>query len=221
MKRLLVFALLLGLALPAFSETRFVSDRLEIPMRTGKSMQHRISRMLPSGTPVEVLEVDKASGWSLVRAPSGAEGWVLSRYLMKVPAARDRLVQAEKKLAQLEMQDKTRGSRLAELEEAKAAVEAELAKLKAENSRLAQQLAEVRRTASSTLAIDSENRELKNKLIAMEREQQTLVQENESLRDRTARDWFMVGAGVIIVGIILGLILPRIRFRKRSSWDTL
>jgi len=57
--------------------------------------------------------------------------------------------------------------------------------------------------------------------MAMERELQTLTQENESLRDRSHRDWFMVGSGVTIAGIILGLILPRIRFRRRSSWDTL
>jgi SH3 domain protein len=31
----------------------------------------------------------------------------------------------------------------------------------------------------------------------------------------------MVGAGVIILGMIIGLIIPRIRWRKKSSWDTL
>jgi SH3 domain protein len=46
-------------------------------------------------------------------------------------------------------------------------------------------------------------------------------QENENLRDRTARDWFIVGAGVVLVGIIIGLIIPKIRFRKKkSNWYT-
>ena len=49
---------------------------------------------------------------------------------------------------------------------------------------------------------------------------QTVQQENESLKDRTARDWFMVGAAVVLLGIIIGLIIPKIRFRKKSSWDT-
>jgi len=216
-----LIALFPGLVVPAQAETRYVSDRLEIPMRSGKTMQHRILRMLPSGTAVEVLEVDKESGWSRVRAPSGAEGWVLSRYLMNIPAARDRLARAEKRLAQIEMKDRERQEAFAALEKEKAALEQALTQLKAENKKLSQQLSEIRRTAASTLAIDTENRELKSKLMAMERELQTLTQENESLRDRSHRDWFMVGSGVTIAGIILGLILPRIRFRRRSSWDTL
>ena len=51
----LVIALSLGLATTAFAETRYVSDRLEIQMRTGKGTQFRILRMLPSGTALEVL----------------------------------------------------------------------------------------------------------------------------------------------------------------------
>ncbi len=57
-------------------------------------------------------------------------------------------------------------------------------------------------------------------MVSLERQLQTLQQENEGLRDRTARDWFMVGAGVVLLGIIVGLIIPRIRWRKKSSWDT-
>jgi SH3 domain protein len=83
-----------------------------------------------------------------------------------------------------------------------------------------QELAEIKRTASSALAIDSENKDLKSRLVALERNLQTLQQENENLKDRTARDWFMVGAGVVLLGIIAGLIIPRIRWRKKSSWDT-
>jgi SH3 domain protein len=49
---------------------------------------------------------------------------------------------------------------------------------------------------------------------------QTLQQENAGLKDRTARDWFMVGAGVVLLGILAGLFIPRIRWRRKSSWDT-
>ena len=218
----LALTLLIGLlATPALAQTRYVSDQLEIPLRSGTSTQHRIIRMLSSGTPLEVLEVDADAGYTRVRAPSGAEGWVLSRLLQDIPSARDRLARAEKQLAELQAAERERLENLDNLKSEKGSLEDKLSALLQENNRLKQELMEIRRTASSSLAIAEENKELKNRMLQMEREQQRLVQENEALSDRTKRDWFMVGAGVIIVGIILGLILPRIRVKKRSSWDTL
>ena len=75
----LVLALALGLVTTGIAETRYVSDRLDIQMRTGKGTKFRILRMLPSGTAVEVLETDTANGYTRVRTPGGVEGWVLSR----------------------------------------------------------------------------------------------------------------------------------------------
>ena len=221
MIRTLLSVLLLGITLTAQAETRFVSDELEIDMRSGTSNQHRILRMLPSGTALEILEDDKASGYSHVRTPSGAEGWILSRYLKATAPASQRLAETEKKLAELELQSRQRMAKLSESDKEFINVTEELTRVKDENLKLAKQLADIQRTASSALAIDTENQELKNTLMQMERGQETLRQENAALHDRTARDWFMIGASVMIVGIILGLILPRIRVRKRSSWDSL
>ena len=78
----------LMLAGNAVAETRYVSDTLEITMRSGKGTNFGITRMLRSGTPVEVLEVDKKSGYTQVRTKSGKEGWVLSRFLINGRAAR-------------------------------------------------------------------------------------------------------------------------------------
>jgi len=218
----LVLFLVLGvLAGNSFADTRYVSDRLEIQMRTGKGTQFKILRMLPSGTPLQVLEVDHENGYSRVRTPSGMEGWVLNRYLMRGQAARDRLASAEKQLAQLELENRKLKTSLAELQKVKGDTDQERNALHKKNSQISQELEEIRRTASSALALDAENKDLRSKIIAYERQLQTLKQENEGLKDRTARDWFMVGTGVVLLGILIGLIIPRIRWRKKSSWDTL
>lgn len=221
MTRKLLLAVLLILAATAQAETRYASDELEIALRSGTSTQHRILRMIPSGTALQVLQHDEASGYTRVRAPSGTEGWVLTRLLMTTPSARDRLAVAEKKLAELELQSRQRQTRLSETGKEMQTIEQALEQTRAENQKLSKQLADIQRTASSALAIDAENKDLKNSLMQMQRDQETLRQENVALRDRTARDWFMIGAGVMVAGIILGLILPRIRLRKRSSWDSL
>ena len=215
-----ILFLLVILTGTALAETRYVSDRLEITMRSGKSTSHGILRMLRSGTPVEVLETDKASGYSRIKTRSGKEGWVLTRFLMSGPAARDRLAEAEKRLAELELENRKMHTTMAGLREEMSSVEKERQNLDSEHRDVSQELAEIKRTASSALAIDSENKELKSRMVAIERSLQTVKQENENLKDRTARDWFMVGAGVVLLGIIVGLIIPRIRWRKKSSWDT-
>jgi SH3 domain protein len=204
----------------ALAETRYVSDSLEITMRSGKGNSYSITRMLDSGTPVEVLEVDKDEGYTRVRTKSGKEGWVLSRYLMKTPAARDRLASAEKNLAEIELEKRKLETAMAALTEEKNTLAAELETLTGQNRKAGQELAEIKRTASSALAIDAENKDLKSRVVTLERDLQTLQQENEGLRDRSDRDWFMVGAGVVLLGILIGLIIPRIRWRKKSSWDT-
>ena len=204
----------------ALAETRYVSDNLEITMRSGKGTSYGITRMLRSGTPVDVLDEDEETGYTHVRIKGGKEGWVLSRFLMKGQAARDRLADAEKKLAELELENRKMETGMAALTEEKAALEKELAALDGQTRNVSQELSEIKRTASSALAIDSENKGLKGRVVSLERQLQTLQQENVGLRDRTARDWFMVGAGVVLLGIIVGLIIPRIRWRKKSSWDT-
>ena len=204
----------------AVAETRYVSDTLEITMRSGKGTNFGITRMLRSGTPVEVLEVDKKSGYTQVRTKSGKEGWVLSRFLMNGQAARDRLATAEKNLAELELENRKLTTTMATLTEEKSGLEKNLQELEGQSRGVSQELSEIKRTASSALAIDSENKELKGRMVSLERQLQTVQQENETLKDRTARDWFMVGAAVVLLGIIVGLIIPKIRFRKKSSWDT-
>jgi len=213
-------SLLLVLTGNALAETRYVSDALEITMRSGKGTGYGITRMLRSGTPVEVLEDDKETGYTHVRTSNGKEGYVLTRFLMKGQAARDRLAEAEKKLAELELENRKMETAMSALSDEKGALEQELDKLDGQSRSVSQELAEIKRTASSALAIDSENKDLKGRVVALERQLQTLQQENEVLKDRTARDWFMVGAAVVLLGIIVGLIIPRVRWRKKSSWDT-
>ncbi len=205
----------------ATAETRYASDQLEVPMRSGKGTKFRILRMLPSGTALQVLGKDASSGYTKVRATGGVEGWVLTRYIMNTPSARDRLAAAEKKLAHLELENRKLTSSFGELETQKGSTDEQVASLTQSNHRLSQELDELHRTASSALAIDAENKSLKTHIATYERKLQALQQENEGLKDRTARDWFMVGAGVVILGMIIGLIIPRIRWKKKSSWDTL
>lgn len=189
---------------------RYVSDQMEITLRSGKSSKNEILRLLPSGTALTVLENDKQAGYSRVRTSSGKEGWVLNRYLMNTPSARVRLATAEKKLAQIQDGLKEKNS-----------IERERNQLNSQNVRLNKQLAEIRRVSSNAIKISEENETLRTSSIEMEHKLQMLEQENDSLQDRSYRNWFMTGAAVVIVSMLFGIILTRIRWRKKSSWGDL
>lgn len=70
---------------------RYISDETAITLRQDKGMNAPVAALLKSGTRVELLEDDKASGYARVRVAPGREGWVLARYLSNEPAARERL----------------------------------------------------------------------------------------------------------------------------------
>ena len=214
----LIFIAMVGVAA---AETRYVSDELEITLRTGQSTQHQILRMVTSGTPLEVLETNEESGYTRVRTPQDVEGWVLTRYLMDHPSAQDQLADAKKKLARLEDENKNLKERLNAVSGDKTSLDKEKRGLLAENNKLQTDLDHIRKTAASALAIESEKNRLANETNKLETELQAVQLENQSLKDRSNREWFVRGAGVVIAGILLGLILPKIRFRRRSSWNSL
>jgi SH3 domain protein len=204
----------------AWGETvRYVSDNLEVTLRSGKTLKHNILKVLPSGVQVTVIQGD-ADGYSKVRTKEGVEGWVLTRFLSSVPGARDRLAEAEQRLAALKIENNQLRAQITTLSQRAQELEQQRQESVETTRRAHQELHTIRQTAASSLEIDHENKMLRSHLVNLERELQTLQQENSKLKDRTARDWFLLGAGVVLLGMIVGLILPKLHWRKQSTWDS-
>jgi SH3 domain protein len=213
----LLFTAMVGAA----AETRYVSDELQITLRSGQSTQHQILRMITSGTPLEVMETNDETGYTHVRTIQGVDGWILTRYLMDHPSAQDQLANAQKKMARLQEDNKNLQAKLNAVSGDKTSLDKEKVELLAKNDQLGKELDHIRTTAASALAIESEKNRLADEAQKLKTELQAVQQENLSLKDHSNREWFVRGAGVVIVGILLGLILPRIRFRSRSRWKSL
>lgn len=217
--RILLLSLLLAAAAVNAEPVRYITDQLEITLRSGQSTRHQILRMVTSGTPVEVMEQNEESGYARVKMPDGTEGWVLSRYLDAQPSGRARLAKARDEMAELRNRLERLQTENSELREQNNDLNSRLTELTGAKDRLEQEVTRIRRASSSALAIDEENRKLKTRLQRLERDYQVLQQDNEVLKDHTARDWFIVGAGVVLVGIAIGLLIPKIRWRKQSDWN--
>ena len=219
--RFLVLCLLALAATAADAQTRYVSDRLEITLRSGTSTQHSIIRMLPSGTPLEVLEPDDASGYTRVRTEAGTEGWVLSRYLMDEPAARAQLAAATARVQTLTSRVAELEGRLREVTGERGALEAERSGLGAELDEVRAELERIQRVSASALELDKVNRELRTRLASAEQVGDGLRMEVAELKRSSQRDWFLAGAGVLVAGLLAGLIIPRLRLGRRSRWGDL
>jgi SH3 domain protein len=206
-------------AMEASAQSVWVSDQFEVMLRTGPSTSNAIERMLPSGTSLEVLEVDGDAGYSRVRTSAGTEGWVLTRYLMNEPSAREQLATLTQRLTSANSQGSSLTSQLDAVQGEYDAASRQIATLEREKGRLEQELAEIKRTAANVLAIDEQNKSLREQLANAEIQAATLEQQNRELTGQTTRYWFMTGALVLIVGMILGIWLPRIRWQRRSRYD--
>jgi SH3 domain protein len=202
-----------------FAAPAWVTDQFEITLRSGPSTSNAIQLMIDSGLRLEVLERDAESGYSRVRTPGGTEGWVLNRYLMNEPSAREQL---EKLTSQLTNAN-SRGSSLnAQMNAVKGeydSAKTQIAKLEREKAAVEKELAEIKRTAANVLAINNQNKSLMDQLAAAQIRGDTLEQENRQLSGQTTRYWFMAGALVLLIGIILGIWLPRVRWQRRSRYD--
>jgi SH3 domain protein len=203
----------------AIAAPAWVTDQFEITLRTGPSTSNAIQLMLNSGTQVEVLERDSESGYARVRTAGGTEGWVLIRYLMPEASAREQLGRLTSQLTSAASEGSSLTSQLAAVRSQQAAAEQKISTLESQNSALEKELADIKSTAANVLTINEQNKDLRQKLMDSDIQIDTLEEANRELSGQTKRYWFMSGALVLVVGIILGLWLPRIRWQRRSRYD--
>ena len=175
--------------------------------------------MLDSGTRLEVLERDADSGYARVQTPGGTEGWVLTRYLMNEPSAREQLATLTDQLTSANSRGGSLNSQLQAIRGEYESANRQIATLEREKAAVEKELAEIKRTAANVLSINDQNKSLMEQLTAAQIRSDTLEQENRELASQTTRYWFMSGGLVLLVGIILGIWLPRIRWQRRSRYD--
>ncbi len=207
---------------PLWAEDRYITDQFEITMRSGESTSHKILRMLPSGYKVKLLKTNPGSGYSQIRLPDGRQGYVLTRQLMDIPSARVRLVNAEKRLQELQQEPGKLSAQLAKLQAEHQQLQNSHQGLKNAKEKLDKELESIRRTASNAIQISNERNELRKMVAQLTHQVEELKQENRELSNNSNQQWFIIGGGVVILGIIIGLILPHLRFqRRKNSWGSL
>lgn len=217
----ILFTCLLMISTQLFAKNiQYVSDELTIPMRTGPTTSHKILKFLTSGTMVDVLDVsdDKKHTRIVLIEDESKSGWVETRLLMSQPSAREQLIAANKSSQALKEKQATLKTELAELQKKNAELQDVQSQLENKYLDLQNTLAKLRTNAAEPIRIADENEQLKQQLHNEQNKNIDLVKNNAFLADQNIKQWFMIGAGVSIGSLILGLLITRIRWKRRDSW---
>ncbi len=196
---------------PARAETLYVDDITELNVRQGKGINYNIIGTLTAGEAVEMITF--SSGWTKIRLPDGREGWVASRYLSKNKPAGVLVTDLEKQLESVKQQLR--------------AASAENTRLAAENQSQTLRLEETsNRLNAAQSAYDELKQGSENYLLLKKKYDETAAAEKQkteqiaSLKNRladayatTGIKWFLAGAAVLLLGILIGARSKR----KRSS----
>src|SRR5690606_36672971 len=190
-----------------------------ITLRTGPSLQNRIVRNLTAGARVDALKTDEDSGYTRMRvAADGTEGWELTRYLQAQPVTLERLAAAERNLAAAQTRARELEVQVASLTEELNQARTELESTTTAKNVVSRELQEIRSVSANVLAVRDQNEQLRERVAEAEQRIYRLAMENRELTSDGRQSWFLVGAGVLFGGIVLGLIAPNFKRKKRSSW---
>jgi SH3 domain protein len=202
----------------SMAESLYITDQFEVTLRSGTSTSNSILSMLKSGQKVELLEQDVATKYSLVQTEDGKKGYVLTRYLDNQPSGRERVVSLQQKNEQLSQTINQLKKQLGEYQNNKKSDDTTINQLNTDLAETRKNLKNLREATSDTVRVLEQNENLQTRINELQSEKNSLAEENAQYKDRTAMDWFIRGAGVSLVAFLIGIIVTRIRWKKRDSW---
>ncbi|MCO1335047.1 TIGR04211 family SH3 domain-containing protein [Microbulbifer sp. OS29] len=222
MKRLLsgLFAVALLNSAPATlaAETRYITDQLHVPMRSGKGGEFRIlHRGLASGTELTLLEDATSEGWAKVRTPGGSEGWIRSQYLVQEPVAKLKLATAEANLARFEKMEGNLGGEVRRLETENSQLSGDLTSAQQQSQVLATELKSLKSLSSEAISLNERHQKLLHQHELLKQEKSMAEAEIQRLSGSETHKWYLYGAISVALGAILAMIAPHLRPRKRNS----
>jgi len=216
----LLLSLLLIIASVSVAQARtvWVDDKLYLPVRSGPGSQFRIiENAVPSGTPLEVLEV--GDGYTKVKTPKGTEGWVSSQYLSNQPIAADRLRRATQQLEEARSELTRVREQLSSVTEERDNLQNAESSLSNRAGELQEELTRIKDIAADSINLERRNRELREENQKLRNDLEVLTAENERLEASKDSDFMLLGAGLVLGGVLLALLIPMLKpTRKTDNW---
>lgn len=207
---LLLMMFLLGMfAGASLAESKYVTDKLQVTIRSGPSLENKVIHVARSGDLLEVLAAGE-EGWTKVRTQRGIEGWMMGRYLQNdMPAM--------VKLKDVGPQAKALIEKVQRLDNENRELKSALAQTKTKAEGTAQKYAKLLKQSASVIKLRKEHTRLKDEFQKQAERLDQLAAESEARRLGSSLKWFLAGAGVLVVGWFMGMAMGRRKRRWSSS----
>jgi SH3 domain protein len=191
----------------------YITDQVDIPLRSDKTFGDNIIRSLSSGAELSILQVTE-DGWTQVEFED-LIGWIISRYLSNNPPAK---VQLEK----LKKINNSNNLSITRLVNRKAELELEIKTLKLKNIDLSIQnnksnaeKKHIEKIYKNALKLEHSNEKLITTNLQLKSEIQLLENSKTATEESSSRNWFITGGLVLFFGILIGFIFPNFVNRRR------
>ena len=203
-------------------DTRYVSDRVLVPVRSGAGSDFRIvNRGLPSGTALMVFGESEDGKWAEIETRAGIRGWMPSQFLQAEPPASLLMNELKLEVETLRIERDRVVSQLNQRSSAADEADDTILTLRSELEARANELTEVKRVSAAALDLDALNQQLVAEVESERSDADLLRLENVRLRERIANNQILDGALAVLLGVILALVTPRLwpNKRRQDGWS--
>ena len=203
-------------------DTRYVSDRVLVPVRSGAGSDFRIVNSgLPSGTALMVLGESEDGKWAEIETRAGTRGWIPSQFLQAEPPASLLMNELRLEVEQLRSERDRVVSQLNQRSSAADEADDTISTLRSELEATTNELTEVKRVSAAALDLDALNQQLVAEVESERSDADLLRLENVRLRERIANNQILDGALAVLLGVILAVVAPRLwpSKKRQDGWS--
>ena len=197
----------------AQAETMYVTDVLRITVREGNGLDYKITDVLESGQEVEVISSDNE--WAKVRLPNGKEGWLVGKYLTSQRPGGAALKILQEKEALLNTQNSALRTENNQLRDELKNINLQLAESKQALFITNKSFETIKDNPDRYVELETKYKEAEKKLSLQKNKMENLEDEITRLLRQQNVMWLLAGAGILLVGFLIGYSARR--NKNRSS----
>lgn len=201
----------------SWAQTRYITDSLMVPVRSGPGNEFRIiNSRIRSGTRMQLLD-EPAGDWAQVKLPAGTEGWIRKQYLQSSPVAQTLLESAQAKQAQAEATLAAKTQELTALQAQHADLKKISGHVQGEHASLSAEYQNLKILSEDAVNLSSRYRDLLAEHEVLLTQHDALKAENDNLRSDQTVSHGLYAIALLLAGMLLAIVLPMFRPRKRYS----